>query len=346
MKIFQCGHCGHPLFFENIFCENCNHTVGYNDTLRIMNTFDQEKDSLLFADRDNKQYRFCKNKEHQVCNWLIEAESPHDYCTACSFNRTIPNLTNKTNHEKWHKLEIAKHRLICQLQRFGLELANKMQSENGLCFDFLAKQEGVSVMTGHANGVITILLSEADSVLREQMRREMSEPYRTLIGHFRHEVGHYFWDRLIYTNENRLEEFRALFGDERMNYAKAMKSYYATGGNQHWSDSFISKYATSHPWEDWAESWAHYLHIMDVTETAYYFGLKVAPIKGFSGMASHVNFDPYEVKNFNKVVEVCIPLLFASNAINRSMGIPDVYPFVINKAVIDKMTFIHELIVS
>ncbi len=345
MKIFQCGNCGHPLFFENTFCENCNHTVGYNDIQLIMNTFDQSQDAQLYADRDNKHYRFCKNKEHDVCNWLIEAESPNDYCTACSLNRTIPNLSNKTNHEKWLKLETAKHRLIYQLQRFGLDIPSKMASDNGLCFDFLAKQEGVNVMTGHSNGVITILLSEADSVLREQMRREMSEPYRTLIGHFRHEVGHYFWDRLIATNPQTLERFRALFGDERMDYASAMQLYYDTGGNQQWSDYFISKYATSHPWEDWAESWAHYLHIMDVTETAYYFGLKVAPIKGFSGMEGHVRYDPYDTKDFNAVIEECIPLLFAANAINRSMGIPDVYPFVINQAVLSKMKFIHEILV-
>lgn len=346
MKIFQCGNCGHPLFFESIFCESCNHTVGYNDELVIMNTFEQNPDSELFADRDHKQYRFCKNKEYGVCNWVIAAESNHDYCTACSLNRIIPNLSNKTNHEKWQKLELAKHRLVYQLQRFGFDLQSKMVSDEGLCFDFLAKQEGVNVMTGHADGVITILLSEADSVLREQMRREMSEPYRTLIGHFRHEVGHYFWDRLIANDNEVLENFRSRFGDERRNYKEALKLYYDTGGNQEWSDYFISKYATSHPWEDWAESWAHYLHIMDVTETAFYFGLKVAPVKGFSGMNGHVKLDPYTTKDFNKVIEECIPLLFAANAINRSMGISDVYPFVINQSVINKMTFIHELIVQ
>lgn len=344
MKIFQCGNCGHPLFFENIFCENCSHTVGYNEKLLIMNTFDQSMDSQLFADRDNKQYKFCKNKEHGVCNWLIKAESLNNYCTACSLNRTIPNLANKTNHEKWHKLEIAKHRLIYQLQRFGLNLPSKMSSPDGLCFDFLAEQEGVQAMTGHANGVITILLSEADSVLREQMRREMSEPYRTLIGHFRHEVGHYFWDKLVANDPATLEHFRNKFGDERADYGEALNLYYATGGNQQWSEYFISKYATSHPWEDWAESWAHYLHIMDVTETAYYFGLKVAPVKGFSGMNSEVKFDPYEMKDFSKIVEVCIPLLFAANAINRSMGIPDVYPFIINQSVINKIAFIHQIV--
>ncbi len=319
--------------------------MGYNDTQVIMNAFDPSEDMQhLMMGRDNKEYRFCKNRQYEVCNWLIDADSTQDYCSACSLNRTIPNLSSKTNHEKWHKLEIAKHRLIYQLHRLGLDLPSKLVTDDGLCFDFLAKQEGVNVMTGHADGVITILLSEADSVLREQMRMAMSEPYRTLIGHFRHEVGHYFWDKLVATDEEKLSQFRSIFGDEREDYQQALKRYYKTGGNEQWNEHYISKYATSHPWEDWAESWAHYLHIMDVTETAYYFGFKVAPIKGFSGMVSNLDFNPYECADFGKIVKVCIPLLFASNAINRSMGIPDVYPFVINQSVMEKMKFIHEVV--
>ncbi|MEP3390723.1 MAG: putative zinc-binding metallopeptidase [Reichenbachiella sp.] len=344
MKIFQCGNCSHPLFFENSDCENCGHLVGYNDTKRIMNSFVPTNQGMLFSDRNTDKYRYCKNEEYGVCNWLIKDDAPNDYCTACSLNRTIPNLADKTNHEKWHKLEVAKHRLIYQLQRLHLPLPSKLNVEEGLCFDFLAQTSDNEVMTGHANGIITIRLSEADSVLREQIRRELSEPYRTLIGHFRHEVGHYFWERLIAIDTSKLDEFRSIFGDERMDYGKALKSYYATGGVDNWSEHFISKYATSHPWEDWAESWAHYLHIMDITETSYYFGLEVNPNKGFSGMKGSISFDPYEADDFGRIVKDCIPVLFAVNSINRSMGIPDAYPFVINQSVIDKMTFIHQLI--
>lgn len=344
MKIFQCGNCEHPLFFENTFCENCGLTVGYDDISLEMKSFDPSGLKIV-SKKQEKKYRFCKNKEYNVCNWLVDTSSNDDYCVACSLNRTIPNLTNKKNHEKWHKLEYAKHRMVYQLQRFKLDFPSKlMDPENGLCFDFLAKQEGTTVMTGHAEGVITILLSEADSVLREQMRLEMSEAYRSLIGHFRHEVGHYYWDQLVATDPLILEKFRGTFGDERKNYSQALQEYYETGGENNWSNEFISKYATAHPWEDWAETWAHYLHIMDITETAYYFGLKVEPINESKAMSSNVTFDPYQKRNFADIVKVCIPLIFASNAINRSMGIPDVYPFIITDTVIEKMAFIHNLI--
>ena len=345
MKIFQCGNCSHPLFFENAYCEKCGRTVGYNNTKMIMNTFPFSNGKLL-SDRDQEHFRFCKNQEHKVCNWLIEAESPHEYCVACSLNRTTPDISDKTNHEKWQKLEVAKHRLVYQLQKIGLTVESKLTSDEGLCFDFLPRKNEGKAMTGHANGVITILLNEADSVLREQIRRDMSEPYRTLIGHFRHEVGHYYWDRLIATDAIVLERFRDAFGDEREDYGEALKTYYANGAPQNWRFNFISKYATSHPWEDWAESWAHYLHIMDTAETAYFYGLKVDPVRGFSGMDGTISFDPYEVESFSEIIETCIPVLFAVNSINRSMGIPDAYPFVVKNAVKNKMAFIHDLLMK
>ncbi len=343
MKIFECGHCQHPLYFENNSCENCGHLSGYRDTDRKMLTFDPQGTSLV-SDREQIEYRYCKNKQHDVCNWLIEKDDPHEYCRACQLNRTVPNLSQSKNFEGWRNLEIAKHRLIYQLQKIGLSLPSKMMQEDGLCFDFVARQGNPNLMTGHASGVITILLREADSVLREQARRQLLEPYRTLIGHLRHEVGHYFWERLVMIDPKVQASFREIFGDDSVSYTDALQRYYQEGAPADWQAGFISKYATSHPWEDWAETWAHYLHIMDMVETAHFFKLKVDPKEMSADMQTKVSFDPYTVKNFDRIIQKCVPLSFAVNSINRAMGIPDVYPFVISPAVVRKMKFIHRLL--
>ncbi len=343
MKIFQCGHCHHPLFFENTVCENCGHLSGYRDSDAKMLTFDPRSFSLV-SDREKIEYKYCTNNQHGVCNWLLEKNDPNFLCSACQLNRTIPDLSDTSNFEKWQNLEVAKHRLIYQLQKLGFTLQNKMINQEGLCFDFIAKQNDPKIMMGHENGVITILLSEADSVHREKMRKQLLEPYRTLIGHLRHEVGHYFWDRLVVTNQNMLNEFRMIFGNEQENYADALQRYYQNGAPANWQDSFISKYATSHPWEDWAETWAHYLHIMDMVETAHFFGLNVDPAEGLESMKTKVSFDPFTMRDFKVIIQTCIPLSFAVNSINRAMGVPDVYPFVITPAVADKMKFIHKML--
>jgi len=345
MKIFECGHCNYPLYFESNHCDNCGHACGYRDDDRKMLTFDPANESLI-SDRENIAYKYCKNKEHEVCNWLLHNDDVNDYCSACQLNRTIPNLSDKTNFPKWKNLEVAKHRLIYQLQKIGLNLPSKIKNSDGLCFDFIVKEGNVNLMTGHASGVITILLQEADAVLREQIRKELEEPYRTLIGHLRHEVGHYFWERLVATNKTFLIEFRHIFGNEEANYSKALQQYYKQGAPANWHDSFISKYATSHPWEDWAETWAHYLHVMDMVETAHFFGLKVNPTNKNKSMMASATFDPYSIKDFQTIVHKCRPLSFAVNSINRAMGIPDVYPFVITPAVVKKMAFIHQLLLS
>ena len=215
MKTFRCGNCHNPLYFENDRCENCGHLSGYRSSDRRMLAFDPSKPTLV-AD-GGKVYKYCQNKEYHVCNWVIDADSRDKYCKACQLNRTIPNLSNEKNFRKWKNLEVAKHRLVYQLQKIGLEVKSKLYHKDGLCFDFIAKEKNSTVMTGHANGVVTILVSEADSVSREKMRKQLQEPYRTIIGHLRHEVGHYFWERLILNNREHLLAFRRLFGNEESN---------------------------------------------------------------------------------------------------------------------------------
>lgn len=345
MKIFQCGHCHHPLYFESRKCENCGHICGYRDSDRKMLTFDSTLQNLI-SDREQLAYKYCKNETYGVCNWLLEISDSNEFCSACQLNRTIPNLSDNKNFPKWQNLEVAKHRLIYQLQKIGLELPNKMDNDHGVCFDFVSREYDSKIMTGHANGVITILLSEADSVLREQMRKQLLEPYRTLIGHLRHEIGHYFWERLVYTDNTILQEFRAIFGDEQQDYGKALQAYYRNGALNNWNESYISKYATSHPWEDWAETWAHYLHIMDMVETSHFFGLQVQSTDITDGLTTVVTFDPYTKLDFEIIVKTCVPLSYAVNSINRAMGIPDVYPFVISEPVVRKLKFIHQLLLT
>ncbi|GLR16394.1 zinc-binding metallopeptidase family protein [Portibacter lacus] len=344
MKIFQCNNCNNPVFFENTSCEKCGANLGYHDTsFNMLYTFGKE-----FSLADGSSYQYCSNHKHDACNWLVPANGNSEYCKACSLNNLIPNLEDEINLDKWQQIERWKHRLIYSLQRFNLPLNNKIENpESGLCFDFIGRRiagdQSIPVKTGHANGVITINIEEADSVHREYMRKAMDEPYRTLIGHLRHEVGHYYWDLLISKNPQRLERFRQIFGNEELDYGHALERYYQDGAPNDWSNHFISEYATSHPWEDWAETWAHYLHIVDTLESAYAFGMKLNPtLTGITTMNMDANFNPYFEKDFDKMLETCLPLTFAVNAINRSMGQPDLYPFVFNASVIQKLRFVHE----
>lgn len=345
MRIFECDHCAHPLFFENERCEKCGYLTGYFSENREMRSFEL---GLLRLEStiDGKTFRFCKNKDFGVCNWLIPVEKQEGFCPACELNRIIPNLSDQRNFQKWQKLEAAKHRLIYQLELLKLPFISKLKDGNrGLCFDFLSRSPNHNRMTGHASGVITILLEEADSVHLEKMKSELLEPYRTLIGHFRHEVGHYFWDQLIATDAERLAHFRDVFGDERKNYSQALLTYYQSKNQIDWQGEFISQYASSHPWEDWAETWANYLHIMDMAETSFSFGLSANPnALEESSLRGKIDFDPYLNPDFEQIFNAWFPISFAINSLNRSMGIPDAYPFVINSAVIGKMKFIHNLL--
>ncbi|MGR3809946.1 zinc-binding metallopeptidase family protein [Jiulongibacter sp. NS-SX5] len=348
MKIFQCTSCFQPVFFENSYCENCNSTLGYLDSNYQMVALNSAQQQWTINGID---YKFCKNKNHHVCNWLVPAASISGYCTACDLNKTIPNISIPENYKRWQKLELAKHRLIYSLQKLNLPIVSKHKDEeNGLAFDFLSAKvkdkDGKPIMTGHMNGLITIVLSEADSVSREQIRKSLKEPYRTLAGHFRHEVAHYYWTSLVFQKPEVLQAFRDLFGDETVSYKDSLETYYKNGAPENWRTNFISKYATAHPWEDWAETWAHYLHIINTMDTAYHFGLNGDPHLPNTEHMEIISFDPYQNVEFKKILEETVPLFFAINSLNRSMGIPDIYPFVISDAVKVKLEFIHRLLLN
>ena len=341
MKTFTCDNCKQLLYFENSTCLNCNHTVGFDAMQFDLLTLDKNGNDYLPINQINTVVRFCTNIVHGTCNWLIHVDQSSPFCSACSLNRTIPALNSMGNQQKWKQIEIAKHRLVYSLLRLGLPVNAKRNvgDIDGIAFDFMADVSFMEkIMTGHDNGVITLNIEEADEGELTRHKLDLGERYRTLLGHFRHEIGHYYWEVLI-KNSSNLQKFRQLFGDEQKDYSAALERYYQTDTPANWNDYFISPYATSHPWEDWAESWAHYMHMMDTLETAWSFGVEIQR----SGIATSVAEDPYSTPDFSQVVNRWFPLTFAVNSLNRSMGHADFYPFIIAPPVVEKLQFIHDV---
>jgi hypothetical protein len=347
MRLFKCQVCSQLLYFENTRCERCEHTLGYEPLQNQLLALEPSDQLWSVAGKAGKTYKFCANAIQGVCNWLIDAAAPDNFCLACRHNGIIPDLSQQANLANWQKIEIAKHRLIYTLRRLNLPLQTRTENPQGLIFNFLAdspNDPNTRIMTGHDSGTITLALAEADDVERERRRSQMGEPYRTLLGHFRHEVGHYFWDRLV-RDAGKLEPFRALFGDEQADYDQALQRHYKQGPPAEWQSRFVSAYATMHPWEDFAETWAHYLHIVDTLETAYAFGLSIRPAATeVDELDASVDFDPYRAQAMARLTESWLPLTVAVNSLNRAMGQPDLYPFVLSTPAIDKLAFVHELV--
>ncbi|SMF50415.1 hypothetical protein SAMN02982917_2582 [Azospirillum oryzae] len=353
MKLFECQNCHQPLYFENTLCERCGHRLGYLPDVGTLSALDPtDHDGVWSALATTEPlYKFCANAELDACNWMLPADSADTHCAACRHNRTIPDLSDAENLTRWRKLELAKHHLFYTLTNLNLPLQTRTENpEEGLAFDFLSDTVApdgtvTPVLTGHANGLITINVAEADDAEREKRRTEMGEPYRTLLGHFRHEIGHYIWDRLVRDDPALLERFRALFGDERQDYGEALKRHYADGAPPDWQANFVSTYATAHPWEDFAETWSHYLHIVDTLETARAFGLRVRPrITEGAELEAEVDFNPHKARRIEDLIDLWLPLTYAVNSLNRSMGQPDLYPFILSASVIEKLGFMNGMV--
>ena len=358
MKIFQCQACDQPVSFESTECESCQRRLGYVCSVHEMSALEPSGDAPdriwhAYADPGPK-YRFCANARHGGCNWLVAEESADPFCTTCRHNRVVPDLDLPWNLTRWRQIEAAKHRLFYTLLRLDLPLVSREQYSDGLAFDFLvdpaeSQLTGPPVLTGHDNGLITLNIAEADDVERERRRMLFGEFYRTLLGHFRHEIGHYFWNVLV-RYDPCLWGFRAIFGDESRDYGAALQRHYANGPPEAWEDSYVSSYATAHPWEDFAETWAHYLHIVDTLETASAFEIRVRPKlrtgPDLPDAPVHIDFDPYRTSDFERLITAWLPLTYAMNSLNRSMGQPPLYPFKLTPAVISKLAFVHERIYS
>ncbi len=350
MRLFQCQRCRQLVYFDNTHCVSCGASLGFMPGSMRLHALEPAGDDRwrLVAEPD-LEFRYCSNASRRACNWLVAADAEQAFCIACGLNKMVPNLGDPSQWRAWVQLEHAKRRLVYSLIRLKLPLSAKADSEDlGLAFEFLS-DKGVSdgpVFTGHANGVITINVAEADPAEREIRRSSLDEPYRTLLGHFRHEIGHYYWDVLI-RDRARLQGFRELFGDETPDYAAALSAHHAGGPPSDWRSRFVTAYASSHPWEDWAETWAHYFHVVDSLETAHAFGLAVDPkVEERPDLAASSNFDPYEERDFDRIIDAWLPLTYAVNSLNRSMGQPDLYPFVWPPPAIDKLRFVHDLIRS
>ncbi|HXD05897.1 MAG TPA: putative zinc-binding metallopeptidase [Burkholderiaceae bacterium] len=345
-RSYKC-RCGKHVFFNNTLCLSCRSQLGFlPDEGRVAALDPGPQPGTWRVDGRVGLAKFCGNRESAAaCNWMMLAHNPRTLCIACRLNRTIPSLDDADNLNYWNKIEAAKRRLVSQLIALELPVRSKLQEDpdSGLMFDFLRSQpQGPHVMTGHANGLITINVEEADDARREQIKHALREPYRTLLGHFRHEVGHYYWDRLIW-NTKWLEPFRQLFGDERASYAEALKRNYEQGPPADWSNSYISSYATMHPWEDWAETWAHYLHVVDSLGTAMGFGLDAEDLEGeierYNRDALYAPDDP-SAERFLSLLNAWLEMTMVLNEMARSMGQPDFYPFVMSRPVVAKLQFI------
>ncbi len=349
MKLFQCQSCGNIVYFENTHCERCGHRFGYLPNRSTLSALEPEGNGAWKPLAAPDEQRFlCTNAQHDACNWLTPADGGAPFCIACRHNGIIPNLSEAETVQHWRLMERAKHQLFYQLLRCNLPLATRHEDpEHGLIFNFLADPPDASqqkVMTGHENGVITIALIEADDAEREKRRKQMGEPYRTLVGHFRHEVGHHYWDLLV-RDAGKLEACRAVFGDDSQDYGEALQRHYDQGAPADWPEHFISSYATTHPWEDFAESWAHYLHIVDTLEMGAAFGMRVKPKLDTAGeIGATLDFDPYEAQTIQQIIDAWLPFTFAMNSVNRAMGNGDLYPFVLAPDVVRKLGFIHDLV--
>ncbi|MEQ9639685.1 MAG: putative zinc-binding peptidase [Alphaproteobacteria bacterium] len=351
MKLFQCQSCNQLVYFENTHCVRCGMALGFLTEIATL--------SALAADANGmwqplalpgRSYRSCANASHGVCNWLVPADSPDPLCQACALNRTIPDLTIATNLEHWRRIELAKHRVVYAALRLGLPVTpQRDEGDGGLAFDFIADTslafpDAEPVRTGHDNGLVTLNIVEADDAERERQRQQMAEPYRTLIGHLRHEIGHYY-EQILVVGPERMQRCRELFGDERMDYAEALERHYRQGPPPDWQARHVSAYASSHPWEDFAESWAHYLLIIDALETASAFGLRIDPAVGDDpALSTTIDVDPYRPQPLPALIDAWLPLTYAANALNRSVGQADFYPFVLNHEVVAKLDFVHGLV--
>jgi hypothetical protein len=354
MKTFHCQFCGHPLFFENVQCLKCGSALAFlPDRLNMAAIEEAGADEPgLWRPRtrgrnaSKARYRLCHNHTTQnACNFAVPAHDPNPLCVSCRLTRVLPDLSVPENPVRWYRLEAAKRRLFYTLGKLGLVATAPPEGQgDGPFFEFLAELPGQPVMTGHAQGVITLNVSEADDAERVRRREEMHEPYRTLLGHLRHESGHYYWDRLI-DEGGRTESFRDVFGDERQDYQQALQDHYARGGTlPDWHEHYVSQYATAHPWEDWAETWAHYLHMVDLLETAASYNTRLR-VPGQDLEVEEV-VNPLETgyPDFDTLVDQWVPLTLLVNSLNRSLGHEDAYPFALSSGALEKLRYVHDVI--
>ncbi|MBD8079933.1 putative zinc-binding metallopeptidase [Cellulosimicrobium arenosum] len=349
MRAFSCSRCGSLVGFEDPTCVSCGSTLGYVHGIDRMRALDDDGRARW----EGVPRILCANQP-LGCNWLVpEGPELEAFCVACRLVRRHPSPGDDLATDQYAAALVAERRLLFQVLENDLPITSYAERDGGLAFDLLSSTTGDPVTIGHADGVVTIDLSETGDAYRESLRVELGEPYRTMLGHFRHETGHYYWQELVSSSPALLARCRELFGDDTADYQQAIDRHYAHGAPDGWRAEFISEYATMHPYEDFAESWAHYLHITDTLQTAASFGMnlggligdKLAPeLRG--SLATHPAFSVtgYREATMEEILTLWHPLAIAFNQINRSMGKNDLYPFVLTEPVRAKLAFVHEVV--
>ena len=336
MRDFLCPNCGQHLSFENSVCLSCGSAVGFSLEEMAFLVIASDGAGTRSGAVDANAYQLCSNLHVAQCNWLVEIRPVRQMCASCVLTRTRPADGDLAALAAFAGAEQAKRRLVAELYELNLPVIGRDRDpQSGLAFDLLSSS-GHPVVTGHDDGIITVDLAEGDDVHREQMRVRMDEPYRTLLGHFRHEIGHYYFFRLVEPRPDFLAEFSGLFGDPGLDYQSAIDRHYQQGPPAGWEESHVSAYATMHPAEDWAETFAHYLHIRSTLDTAAAFGLAPATATYQRKVLGPSAFDT--------IIEMWLPLAWSLNMVNRSMGKQDLYPFVLPTPVLEKMRLVHTIV--
>lgn len=317
MRLFACPDCGGPLHFDNLTCV-CGASVVYDPQQAVF----------------NHSGHYCANRDPIGCNW--QAENPGQLCLSCGMTEVIPNTFHDENRGLWAEAEAAKRWVLANFARWGWFRA----WDNGPkpVFHMLAEQGRAgtaSVIMGHDDGLVTINVMEADPAQRAQRRQALGERLRTMIGHFRHELGHFFFFKRFAPQEGFTDSFRALFGDERRDYDEALEAHYGKGPPAGWAESHVTEYASSHPHEDWAESFAHMLHLTDISDSFAAAGL-LSPSITWPG------YDAYLQTDAEQLISTGVELGIALNHVNRSMGLQDLYPFVLTPTIREKLVFVHQ----
>ncbi|SFC34661.1 zinc-binding metallopeptidase family protein [Tropicimonas isoalkanivorans] len=318
MRLYACPVCDARLYFHNSLCGACGANVSYNDS----------EDAFVTG------VGSCANVNEIGCNWVGDAASDN-LCHSCQMTDVIPDLAVVPNRELWADGEAAKRWVLANLARwgwFGSEDEGSLPS-----FEFKSEQTSVGsehVTMGHASGVITLNVAEADDAIRVRNREMLDEDYRTMLGHLRHELAHFLHDRLSAEEPDFPQAFRELFGDERADYGEALERHYSDGPPQGWEMSFITPYASAHPHEDWAETVAHLMHLTDIVDTAESVDLSWHTTSERPG-------DAYATTKSVPLIRSAVDLGLALNQVNRAMGLSDLYPFVLNDAVRTKLAFAH-----
>jgi hypothetical protein len=335
VRAFSCPVCGRLVTFESVRCVQCDSELAF--------AWD-DREIVALGERPR-----CAGHRLTGCNGLAgESEA---WCESCALTRTRPAEGDRSGLGGFARAEAAKRRLLFELHELALPVTGWRERDSGpqgtgggLAFDLLSST-GEPVTTGHAGGVITLDLGETDDAQREQRRQQLGEPYRTVLGHLRHEVAHYYQDILVPEGSSARDDCRAIFGDDRDDYASAIEHHYEQGPPADWQASFVSAYATMHPWEDWAETFAHYLHIRDALQTAEAYGVRVDGPRVATTDRVPLHSDPGPAgADLDALLAAWLPLTYALNAINRSMGAADVYPFVLAPDVQRKLAFVDRCV--